>query len=258
MTSLEMLLVGGPTLRFRYAGLTFLTDPTFDAPGSRQYALPLTKLTAPAVAAEDVGPVDVVLLSHHQHPDNLDAAGAGFLARVPLVLSTPLAGERVPGVVGLEPWQRFDAGAGVSVTAVPALHGPPGIEPLSGPVTGFVLHAAGWPVVYVSGDNASVELVARIADRFGDIAVAVLFVGAARPRHPEEEPRTLDARRALAASDLLSGAVVVPVHCEGWSHFTWSVDDVVATFTAAGAQHRLRLLPKGVAVDVSAAQAVAG
>ncbi|MCC3326085.1 hypothetical protein [Nocardia abscessus] len=29
-TTLEVLHVGGPTLRFRYAGRTWLTDPTFD------------------------------------------------------------------------------------------------------------------------------------------------------------------------------------------------------------------------------------
>jgi hypothetical protein len=34
--------------------------------------------------------------------------------------------------------------------------------------------------IYLSGDNASLEAVADIADRSGPIDVAVLFVGAAR------------------------------------------------------------------------------
>lgn len=251
MTSLEMLLVGGPTVRVRYAGLTVLTDPTFDDPGGYPPS-PLVKTTPPALTADAVGPVDLVLLSHDQHPDNLDRAGAALLADVPVVLSTPLAAQRLAGVVGLEAWASVRVGR-VVVTAVPARHGPPGIEPTSGPVTGFVLEADGWPTTYVSGDNASVGLVAAVAERFDRIDVALLFVGAARPYDPHEEPRTLDAGRALAVARVLDDAVVVPAHAEGWRHFTESVDDLVATFAAAGEEHRLRLLPKGVPVEVAVA-----
>jgi L-ascorbate metabolism protein UlaG (beta-lactamase superfamily) len=73
---------GGPTALIEYGGLRFLTDPTFDAPGT--YASGLTK-TAPASAAPaDLGRIDVVLLSHDEHDDNLDASGRALLADVPL------------------------------------------------------------------------------------------------------------------------------------------------------------------------------
>ncbi|MEV0294885.1 hypothetical protein [Nocardia sp. NPDC050710] len=62
--------VGGPTLRLHYAGLTWLTDPTFDAPGDYPGPVTLHKLSGPAVPADQVEPVDVVLLSHDQHADN--------------------------------------------------------------------------------------------------------------------------------------------------------------------------------------------
>src|SRR4051812_22786860 len=101
MTSqLTATLVGGPTVLLTYAGLTFLTDPTFDLPGAYPATggVTLTKLVGPAVAVGDLGPVDVVLLSHDQHADNLDDAGRALLSGVPVVLSTPDAAARIPGV----------------------------------------------------------------------------------------------------------------------------------------------------------------
>src|SRR6478735_2788383 len=85
---LTATFVGGPTLAFGYGGLTFLTDPTFDEPGEYPGGIVLRKLVGPSVPAEDLGPIDVVLLSHDQHPDNLDGSGRALLAEVPVVLST--------------------------------------------------------------------------------------------------------------------------------------------------------------------------
>src|SRR3989337_2406959 len=97
-TRIDALLVGGPTLRFTYGGLRVLTDPTFDPPGDYDLGVVLHKLTGPALHPADLGPIDVVLLSHDQHPDNLDTAGREYLAGVPTVLSTPEAAGRIAGV----------------------------------------------------------------------------------------------------------------------------------------------------------------
>jgi L-ascorbate metabolism protein UlaG (beta-lactamase superfamily) len=234
------VLVGGPTLRFDYGGLRFLTDPTFDEPRSYDGGIPLHKLTGPALAADDIGHVDVVLLSHDQHPDNLDEAGRRFLERADLTLSTLSAADRVPGVVGMQPWETRPVGA-VEVTAVPALHGPPGCEPLTGDVTGFVLQAPDQPTLYVSGDNASVDVVGAIAERFPGIQVAVLFVGAANVGVFGDTDVTLNARTALAAAELLGDALVVPVHAEGWAHFSETLERLALVFELAGHADRLRI-----------------
>jgi hypothetical protein len=44
-------------------------------------------------------------------------------------------------------------------------------------VIGFVLEADGEDKVYVSGDNASLDVVRTISDRVGDLDVAILFAG---------------------------------------------------------------------------------
>ncbi len=244
MRDVELLLVGGPTLLLRLAGVTFLTDPTFSAPGSYPSTVTLTKLTGPAVRPDELGPLDAVLLSHDQHADNLDPAGRELLGRVPTVLSTPAAAGRIDGVTGLAPWQQVTVGP-VTVTAVPARHGPVGAEASSGPVTGFLLTGADAPTVYVAGDNAGVDVVAQIAARVGPVDLAVLFVGAANVGRFGDEPMTLSGERAVQAATLLDAAVVVPVHAEGWAHFTEGVPDVVAAFRDAGLGDRLRVLVPG-------------
>ncbi len=69
-------LIGGPTTLLEIGGLRLLTDPAFDAPGPVPTGdRTLMKTTGPAVAAEEVGPTDAVLLLHDQHGGNLDRSG---------------------------------------------------------------------------------------------------------------------------------------------------------------------------------------
>jgi len=242
--SIRARLIGGPTLQFGYAGLNVLTDPTFSPPGEYPGSIPLFKTTGPAVDAAAVLPLDLVLLSHDQHPDNLDDAGRALLGQVPAVLSTPAAAERIPGVVGLSPWQTTTIGA-VEVIAVPALHGPDGAEAVTGFVTGFALRADGWPTVYVSGDNASVDLVQQIAERSGPFDVAVLFAGAANVGRFGDIDLTLNARTAVQAARVLGDARIVAVHTDDWEHFSETPARLQRQFERAGLASRLTLPARG-------------
>jgi L-ascorbate metabolism protein UlaG (beta-lactamase superfamily) len=95
-------LIGGPTLLLEIGGLRLLTDPAFDAPGPVPSGdRTSTKTTGPAVAAEEIGPVDAVLLSHDQHGDNVDRSGRALLAHADVVQSTPERADRLGrGVAG--------------------------------------------------------------------------------------------------------------------------------------------------------------
>ncbi|MGC4938917.1 MBL fold metallo-hydrolase [Kribbella sp. DT2] len=271
-------VLGGPTAVFEYGGLRFLTDPTFDDPGEygRGEARSLRK-TAPASGRpEELGRIDVVLLSHDEHPDNLDIAGRALLAEVPLTLTTPGGAQRLGGnAKGLADWEpiqlarpttagstasgtgtdtgtdsRSGSGSGsgsgtITVTGVPAVHGPGAredVEPITGQVVGFVLTGEDLPTVYVSGDNASLAAVQEIADRFGPIDTALLFAGAPRiPALFDGIPLVLDSAQAAEAARLLDARRVVPVHYDSWSHFSEGRDELVAAFTAAGLADRLDL-----------------
>jgi L-ascorbate metabolism protein UlaG (beta-lactamase superfamily) len=224
----------GPTVIIELAGSRFLVDPTFDP--AQEYPIGsryLVKTTNATWSTDQVGIVDAVLLSHDQHPDNLDHAGREFLATVPRTLTTPVAAHRLGGAAaGLEPWATYQVGA-VSVTAVPAQHGPDGSEALTGPVTGFVLVSPCGRHVYVSGDNASLRVVAEIAERFPRIDVAVLFAGGARTPLIDGY-LTLTSEQAAAAAEILGRPKVLAAHTDGWGHFTQDGATFRAAFEAAG------------------------
>ncbi|MGW8353375.1 MBL fold metallo-hydrolase [Streptomyces wedmorensis] len=248
MTAIPVRVFGGPTALFDYGGLRFLTDPTFDEPGD--YEVPGARLTKTTSSAGAPDHVDVVLLSHDEHPDNLDTSGRALLAEVPLTLTTPGGAQRLGrGAKGLADWesvelQRPDGGT-ITVTGVPAVHGPGAredVEPITGQVVGFVLTGQGLPTLYVSGDNASLDAVKQIAEHFGPVDTAILFAGA--PRFDilfGGAVIVLDSAQAAEAARLLGARRVVPVHYEGWAHFTEGRDALRAAFTTAGLADRLDL-----------------
>ncbi|MFJ4716856.1 MBL fold metallo-hydrolase [Streptomyces sp. NPDC088785] len=247
-------VLGGPTAVFEYGGLRFLTDPTFDAPGeySRGNGRVMAKTAHPAAAPSSLGRIDVVLLSHDEHPDNLDTAGRALLADVPLTLTTPSAGRRLGDtlgakVKGLADWETLDLerpqGGTVTVTAVPAIHGPgtrEEVEPITGQVVGFVLTGHDLPTVYVSGDNASLDVVEEIALRCGPVDTALLFAGAPRvPALFDNQLLVLDSAMATDAARILDARRVVPVHYDSWTHFTEGRRELEDAFAAAGIAARL-------------------
>lgn len=251
-------LVGGPTALVTYGGLRLLTDPTFDPPGDYDRGPTiLRKLAGPAIPADRIGPVDVVLLSHDHHADNLDRAGREFLSRAARVLTTRAGAERLGGdTTGLEPYEAVElpgrGGGSVRVTAVPAEHGDAEVAPRNGPVIGFVLQADGSPSVYVSGDNASVDAVRGIADRLGPIPVAVLFTGAANVPEVHGDVRvTLTAGDAVRAAEVLGAQAVIPIHNHGWQHFTETAADVRDAFAKAGRSDVLLVPGPGETVSAS-------
>jgi L-ascorbate metabolism protein UlaG (beta-lactamase superfamily) len=95
------MVAGGPTAVLDLGGLRIVSDPTFDPPGPHGY---LTKTAGPAVSESELGTVDLVLVSHDNHADNLDDRGRLFALAAPLVLTTRSgAGRLGPSAVSLAP-----------------------------------------------------------------------------------------------------------------------------------------------------------
>jgi L-ascorbate metabolism protein UlaG (beta-lactamase superfamily) len=257
-------LIGGPTALIEHPlGLRLLTDPTFSPPGEYPGGVTLTKTSGPALTPEEVGAVDAVVLSHDQHADNLDPAGREYLASAPLILTTPAGAKRLGPtlgnrVVGLAPGQSHavydEHGYQYFVEATPARHGPEGIERVAGDVIGFLIYSNDSPAfpdnIYITGDTVWYEGVAEVARRDSSgVGLVIAMTGAAQTRGPFN--LTMSADDAVQTAHAFPHAIIVPVHYEGWAHFTQNLDDVVAAFAAAGLSDRLHTLELGKAATIA-------
>ena len=264
MSDLRITRIGGPTVLLEIDGWTILTDPTFDPPG-RTYAFGWgtrsRKLTGPAIEVADLPPIDAVLISHDQHGDNLDDAGRRLLPSAGAVVTTHAAAGRL-GVAtarGLRPWETTvlekEGGDSIEVTATPCRHGPPLSRPLSGAVIGFALRSpsrAG--VVWISGDTVLYEGVREVSARL-EVDVAILHLGSVR--FPITGPLTysMSATDAVGLCERIRPRVAIPVHYDGWAHFSEGEDRVREVLTSAPTdlRERFRILDAGAPIDLSSA-----
>jgi len=190
MTAVRLTHVGGPTVLIEAHGWRLLTDPTFDTPGGTYkfgWGTSSRKTVGPALSAEEVGPLDVVLLSHDHHADNLDTAGRDLLARAGNVVTTRSGHRRLRSGTtrGLAPWDTtvltWPGLPTLEITATPCRHGPPLSRPIAGEVIGFALR---WPdldagALWISGDTVLYDGVRKVAERM-EVDTAVLHLGGVR------------------------------------------------------------------------------
>jgi hypothetical protein len=82
--------------------------------------------------------------------------------------------------------------------------------------------------------------------------VALLFMGAARVREVGPAHLTLTAAEAVAVAQAFPEAFIVPLHFEGWAHFSESRAEIDRAFAAAGLADRLRWPIAGQVMELSA------
>ena len=209
-------------------GFVIVTDPAFDIKGT-VYEGPRTlyKTGSPKLQPEDIGPVDLVLLSHDQHKDNLDNAGREFIKTVKKVISTPDAVERLAqdNITGLHEWESIDIATdkipGLRITATPCQHAPTREQTkISGHVIGFMIEWEGQQngALYVSGDTVYFDGIEEIAKRF-KVHTAVLHVGKAGFPEINYMPLTFTTEMAIQTARLMNVEKFIPTHFEGWKHF---------------------------------------
>ena len=150
---MKVTYLGGATFLIEVGDMRMLTDPGFDPEGTEESEGPghdLKKVMSPPVAAEDIGPIDAVLLSHQQHYDNLDNTGRAMLPQWGKVITTPESAEALGDVAeSLETWETTaltnDAGQTIRITGTPAVHAQsPEIQAATGAKKVFPAHLEGW------------------------------------------------------------------------------------------------------------------
>lgn len=271
-TDLCLTHLGTATVLLELDGLRIVTDPVLDPAGSsyrvgKTDLLTHTHLSGPALEPSRLPPIDLALVSHDHHKDNLDREGRRLLLRIPDTFTTLPGARRLSGrfgiaAQGLAPWQSVEVdtpgGGRLKITATPAQHGPRWMKPLVGEVIGFVIEPSHWHgrALWISGDTVWFSGLEDIRRRF-DVAVALVHVGAARFGLTGPIRYTFDAAELLRVARLFASSLIVPIHFEGWSHFKegrGEIESAVAGESGGLVAERLRWLELGQPRDLYVAE----
>jgi L-ascorbate metabolism protein UlaG (beta-lactamase superfamily) len=255
--------LGGPTYLLEIGRFRIISDPGFDPQGTERNEGPghlLTKVMAPPIPADAIGRIDIALVSHAQHLDNLDNEGRRLLHKVGTTLTTPASATmNLPGknVRGLAPWESTVVsnahGEELRITAMPAVHtSNPALREVVGEVTGFMLEWAGQTTgaFYISGDTVWIDEFNEIAKRY-KVSAGILHLGSANVPAVGDNFLTMNAVDGVRATRALGLKNVFPAHFEGWRHFREGAWFIEREFKSAGLDGALHLLRPGEATNVT-------
>jgi len=215
---LRVTFVNHATVLVQMDGLNILTDPIWS-----ERASPVTwagphRHRPPGLRFEDLPPIDVVLVSHN-HYDHMDLATLQRIARahhprifVGLGNLPTLDDAGVPGARELDWWQGAELTGDVKVVAVPAQHfSARSLTDRDRALwVGFVVSGPAG-AVYFAGDTGYGPHLAEIGRRLGPIRLALLPIGAFRPRWFMHAVH-LAPEEAVRAADDLGAATSVAIH----------------------------------------------
>jgi L-ascorbate metabolism protein UlaG (beta-lactamase superfamily) len=215
----RITIVGHATALIQTRGLNLVTDPFWSDRASPLPLLGPKRVCAPAVAFDDLPPIDAILLSHN-HYDHCDLATLRRLVKrdAPLIV-TPLGNDTIvrdaipsARLAAHDWWDSHDLAPDIKITLVPAQHwSSRGLHDRRMALwSGFVV-CAGDEKIYFAGDTGYGDgtLFKAIRQRVGRPDMALIPIGAYEPRwfmgdqhvDPEEAVKIfldLEARQALA------------------------------------------------------------
>ncbi|HEY0972361.1 MAG TPA: MBL fold metallo-hydrolase [Gemmatimonadales bacterium] len=216
--TLRVTLVNHATLLVQMDGVNFLTDPVWSERVSPFSWAGPERHRAPGVRFEELPPVDVVLVSHN-HYDHMDVPTLRRLAAahdarlvVPLGNRAFLDRFDVPGATEVDWGDTVELGNGVRVTALPSRHWSSRTmtDRRRALWAAYVIEGPSGRV-YVAGDTGYGSHFAAAGEAYGPFRLAIIPVGAFRPRwfmHPVH----VAPDEALRAATELRALTSVPMH----------------------------------------------
>ena len=234
-----------------------MTDPVLDKAGKLYhfgYGAFSRKSSNPALTQEQIGTIDLVLLSHHQHKDNFDKAGRKFAKKVKRVITTLPGAKTLKNGVGLANWESLTIETpkvpGLKITATPAQHHPWWVPRFfAGSVIGFIIEWTGQQngVLYITGDTVYFKGINQIARKFPRIHTAIVHLGAVQfPYLTGKGKYTFDVKSALKTLEVLKVERAIPVHYAGWSHFKQKDYATKAAFSNCQSRPKMLWLTPGL------------
>lgn len=223
---LRVTFINHSSVLLQVDGVNILTDPVWSRRVSPVSFLGPIRHRPPGIRFEDLPPIDIILLSHN-HYDHLDIATMQRLARehrprvyTALGNAAFLASKGITDVMDMDWWDAADAerssgrapGAPMRITCVPAKH-------FSGRGTsdrnttlwcGFVVESAAG-TIYFAADTGMGPHFAAVKERFPEIRLALLPIGAYRPQWFMASVHTAP-NDAVEAQRILEPALSMAIH----------------------------------------------
>lgn len=215
---LRVTLVNHATVLVQMDGLNFLTDPVWSERVSPVPFAGPRRRHAPGLRLQDLPPIDAVLLSHN-HYDHLDIPTLRQLQAhhrpqvvAPLGHRTLLRRHRIGRVTELDWWHAVDLTSQVRVTCVPAQHfSNRGLLDRDHALwAGFVIEGPSGRVFF-AGDTGYASHFQQIRERLGPVRLALLPIGAYRPRHVLRHVH-MDPAEAVQAHRDLQAQTSLAIH----------------------------------------------
>lgn len=234
--------VGHSTFLIQTRAGNVLTDPMFSARASPLPFVGPRRVRAAAIRLEDLPQISIVLLSHN-HYDHCDLPTLRALRRRfdPQVI-TPLNNgrfarkARIRRVEELDWWQQTTSSP-VHVTATPAQH--------FSARTPFDRNRALWSGfvveierrrIFFAGDSGYAPHFREVRERFGEIDLALLPIGAYEPRWFMKDIH-MDPREAVLAHLDLGARQSVGMHFGTFQLTTEGIDEPLAGLKTARREH---------------------
>ncbi|MBW7455779.1 MBL fold metallo-hydrolase [Paenibacillus sepulcri] len=218
---MKLQLIRNATLYLEYAGVSFLFDPMFSDMGAKPPVINTTNdrrnpLVPLPVPIGEVSAPDAVIVTH-LHPDHWDDAAITALDKSVPVFCQPgddaaIASAGFDSVSAIDTTLEYK---GITIRRTSGRHGTGEIGEKMGHVSGYVLQAAGEPVVYIAGDTIWCEDVKEALDAYRpDVTV----VNAGGARFAVGDPIIMDADDVVSLCRYAAYTRVVAVHMEAINH----------------------------------------
>lgn len=218
MDALAITYVNHSTFLIQTAGLNILTDPVWsDRVSPFSFAGP-KRMRPPGLKYQDLPEIDVVLISHN-HYDHLDLSTLKKLNKqfsptfvVPLGVDRLLQKNGIKNTVTLDWWQEHVMNGKLSFHSVPAQHfSARGLFDRDKTLwAGYVLETE-FGAVYFAGDTGYGPIFEDIGNRFKPVKVALIPIGAYKPRW-FMSPVHLDPAEAIQVHKELQAEISFGMH----------------------------------------------
>ena len=260
LTKGSIYFIGNATVLVRWAGFTFLTDPTFIHMHEKVRLGPglyAERLTNPAMEVSDLPPLDFILLSHF-HGDHFDqAAILGLDKSIPIVTNEDaieeLSTRGFTKFEKLEKWESISfvkGNARLNITATPGRHGPLPVSMFMPQVMGSIIDFKNAAEdannrmfrMYITGDTMVFDDIKDIPKRYPDVDVALFHLGGTTVLGIVV---TMDAKEGLEMFRIINPKKVIPIHYNDYDVFKSPLEEFQTAVREAGLEDKVHYIRHG-------------